>query len=70
MEVFECLGEDDNCSETVLEEIEFALVRKSIMYQSEHLRYDSFSQKYQAISGQVLSAFGGIDLSIFLLVEL
>ena len=28
------------------------------------LRYDSFSQKYQGTSGQVLSAFGGIDLSL------
>ena len=28
------------------------------------LRYDSFSQKYQGTSGQVLSAFAGMDLSL------
>ena len=31
------------------------------------LRYDSFSQKYQGTLGQILSAFVGIDLSLFLL---
>ena len=41
-------------------------VRKAGTYTIvNQLRYDSFSQDYQAIPDQVLISFDGIDISIF-----
>ena len=41
-------------------------VRKTRTYTIvNQLRYDSFSQKYQATPGQALNSFDGIDTSIF-----
>ena len=38
---------------------------KSTYTKVSQLRYDSFQQKYQGSSGQVLSAFDGIIMSLF-----
>ena len=67
IQVFECLGTEEICSETLLDDLEEFVCRMygQPSYTSVNkLRYDSFSQKYQGTSGQVLSAFDGIDLSL------
>ena len=67
IQVFECLGKHENCSDALVDDLERFVCR---MYQKpsytsvNKLRYDSFSKSYQGKSGQVLSAFDGIDLSL------
>ena len=67
IQVFECLGTEETCSETLLDDLEEFVCRmygQSSYTSVNKLRYDSFSQKYQGTSGQVLNAFDGIDLSL------
>ena len=69
IEVFECLGKDEQCSDILLDDLEEFVCRMygKPSYTSENkLRYDSLSQKYQGTSGQVLSA---LILVFFLLAE-
>ncbi|MES9950704.1 MAG: hypothetical protein ABW118_17235 [Candidatus Thiodiazotropha sp.] len=67
IQVFECLGKDANSSDTLIDDLERFVCRmygKPGYSSVNKLRYDSFSKSYQGKSGQVLSAFDGIDLSL------
>ena len=67
IEVFECLEKDEQCSDTLLDDhVEFVcrMYGKPSYTSVNKLRYDSFAQKYQGTSGQVLSAFDCIDLNL------
>ena len=62
MDVFGVLG-----STTLLVDLErfvCCMYGKSQFSSLNKLRYDSFSQRYQGTSRQVLSSFAGIDLSL------
>ena len=59
--MFKCLGKADKCLETLLgENVAVGMHGKATYTKVNQLRYDTFAQKYQGTSGQVLDAFDGI----------
>ena len=67
MDVLGGLGGNVTSSATLLDDLErfVCCMYGKVQFSSiNKLRYVSFSQKYQGISGQVLSAFAGMDLSL------
>ena len=67
MDVLGGLGGNVTSSATLLDDPErfvCCMYGKAQFSSINKLRYVSFSQKYQGISGQVLSAFAGMDLGL------
>ena len=67
VEVFCGLGKNLTCSDTLLDDLEWfvcCMYGKAQYTSVNKLRYALFSQKYQGTSGQVLTAFDGIDWSL------
>ena len=67
MDVFDGLGGNIKSSAKLLDDLErfvCCMYGKAQFSSVNKFRYDSFSQKYQGASGQVLSAFAGMDLSL------